>query len=116
MKASEFKKAITLLRDCENKIDFIVHLYDLVDESGKLEAEENATAEEAAIKKTGAKSEPKPDKAAAKKNWKPKKCIICGETFQPKNNRQMKCEKCKNLTVEEDVKNTAAELASMRGR
>lgn len=32
MKPSEFKKAITLLRDCENKIDFIVHLYEMVDE------------------------------------------------------------------------------------
>lgn len=135
MKPSEFKKAITLLRDCENKIDFIVHLYEMVDEAP--EQKETATAavekpKKAAEKKTGKAAGPKAEKVEEKKDgkaagskdvkvdksevnglkWKKKKCEVCGKIFQPKNNRDMRCEVCKKMTVEDDIKNTAAELAA----
>lgn len=140
MKPSEFKKVITLLRDCENKIDFIVHLYDLVDQTEPLEEESGAVAkieddQTMAEKKSGKSIHTKEsDKAAVKEEdnrkkatekkvtgqqsdnkpkWKPKKCEVCGEIFQPKNNRQTRCEKCKRMTVEEDIKHTASELASI---
>ena len=114
MKPAEFKQAITLLRDCENKIDFIVHLYDLVDieevalQGGK---DEKAAAVEN-TKKTGQQDKPKKTKT-----WKPKKCIVCGETFQPRSNRQMKCDSCLTYDaiddVAQDTKRTAEELAAM---
>jgi len=119
MKPSEFKKAITLLRDCENKIDFIVHLYEMVDEDP--EQKETATA---AVEKPKKAVEKKTGKAAGSKDvkvdksevnglkWKKKKCEVCGKIFQPKNNRDMRCEVCKKMTVEDDIKNTAAELAA----
>ena len=119
MKPSEFKKAITLLRDCENKIDFIVHLYEMVDE-----APEQKETDTAAVEKTKKAVEKKTGKAAGSKDvkvdksevnglkWKKKKCEVCGKIFQPKNNRDMRCEACKNMTVEDDIKNTAAELAA----
>ena len=119
MKPSEFKKAITLLRDCENKIDFIVHLYEMVDE-----APEQKETGKAAVEKPKKAVEKKDGKAAGSKDakvdksevnglkWKKKKCEVCGKIFQPKNNRDMRCEACKNMTVEDDIKNTAAELAA----
>ena len=119
MKPSEFKKVITLLRDCENKIDFIVNLYEMVDETQ--EQKETATAAGPKAEKT---EEKKDGKAAGSKDvkvdksevnglkWKKKKCEVCGKIFQPKNNRDMRCEACKNMTVEDDIKNTAAELAA----
>ena len=136
MKPSEFKRAITLLRDCENKIDFIVRLYEMVDEDP--ERKETATAavkkpKKAVEKKTGKAAGPKAEKAEEKKDdkaagskdvkvdksevnglkWKKKKCEVCGKFFQPKSNRDMRCETCKNMTVEDDIKNTAAELTAM---
>lgn len=119
MKPSEFKKAITLLRDCENKIDFIVHLYEMVDE-----APEQKETDTAAVEKPKKAVEKKDGKAAGSKDvkvdksevnglkWKKKKCEVCGKIFQPKNNRDMRCEVCKKMTVEDDIKNTAAELAA----
>lgn len=135
MKPSEFKKAITLLRDCENKIDFIVHLYEMVDEAPEQKETDTAAVEKpkkAVEKKTGKAAGPKAEKVEEKKDgkaagskdakvdksevnglkWKKKKCEVCGKTFQPKNNRDMRCEACKKMTVEDDIKNTAAELAA----
>jgi tRNA(Ile2) C34 agmatinyltransferase TiaS len=135
MKPSEFKKAITLLRDCENKIDFIVHLYEMVDEAPEQKETDTAAVEKpkkAAEKKTGKAAGPKAEKVEEKKDgkaagskdvkvdksevnglkWKKKKCEVCGKIFQPKNNRDMRCEVCKKMTVEDDIKNTAAELAA----
>lgn len=135
MKPSEFKKAITLLRDCENKIDFIVHLYEMVDEDTEQKETTTAAVEKpkkAVEKKTGKAAGPKAEKAEEKKSakaagskdvkvdksevnglkWKKKKCEVCGKIFQPKNNRDMRCKACKKMTVEDDIKNTAAELAA----
>lgn len=135
MKPSEFKKVITLLRDCENKIDFIVHLYEMVDEAPEQKRPAQAAVEKpkkAAEKKTGKAAGPKAEKVEEKKDgkaagskdakvdksevnglkWKKKKCEVCGKIFQPKNNRDMRCEVCKKMTVEDDIKNTAAELAA----
>lgn len=130
MKPSEFKRAITLLRDCENKIDFIVHLYEMVDEAPEQKETDTAAVEKpkkAEEKKDGRAAGSKAVKAAAVKEtktekidksevnglkWKKKKCEVCGKFFQPKNNRDMRCEACKNMTVEDDIKNTAAELAA----
>lgn len=135
MKPSEFKKAITLLRDCENKIDFIVHLYEMVDEAPEQKETDTAAVEKpkkTVEKKTGKAAGPKAEKVEEKKDgkaagskdvkvdksevnglkWKKKKCEVCGRIFQPKNNRDMRCEVCKKMTVEDDIKNTAAELAA----
>ena len=127
MKPSEFKKAITLLRDCENETDFIVHLYDLVEPEAAVEpvkepekvekkTPEKKKAPAAATKETE-KATGQQDKPKKPKVWKPKKCIVCGKTFQPKNNRQMKCNYCLNFKdihdVVKDTKETAAELAAM---
>ena len=108
MTGKEFKKAITLLRDCENRIDFIVKLYDLVDQD---DPEEKA---EAAAAKKPETAHSTPGQQPIKK-YKPKICEICHRSFTPKNNRQTKCDSCKSetLTVEQDMKNTAAELAAM---
>ena len=108
MTGKEFKKAITLLRDCENKIEFIVQLYDLVDreeEEKKPEKKPERQQETAPKKEAGQQNE-------HKRVWKPKKCETCGKTFQPRNNRQMRCDECGTMTVEQDIKNTAAELAA----
>ena len=119
MKPSEFKQAITMLRDSESETDFIVHLYDLVDQ-GDPAAEEKVLSHggnkpKRGHKKAHAETEDKKLDPAAEKRpkWKPKKCEICGEIFQPETNRQMRCEKCRKITPEQDVKHTAAELASM---
>lgn len=99
MTGTEFKKAITLLRDCENRLDFIVRLYDLVDQEEEIQQEVKQPKKESLKHKIKAAKE--------------KTCIVCGETFKPGSNRQMKCSKCKQLEVDEDIMATAKELAAM---
>lgn len=108
MTRAEYEKALELIRDNrDNVIEIAIGLNKMVkDDGGKSEK----PAEKPSKAVTEAKKE---DTGKTKPKYKPKKCSVCAETFQPKNNRQMKCDKCKNMTVEQDTKNTAAELAAM---
>ena len=137
MTRAEYEKALELIRDNrDNVIEIAIGLNRMVtDDSGKLE---KPVAKRPEKKKTDKKGDPgklkepgqqdpdtkkesgqqdsdinKESGQQDKKTWKPKRCEVCGEVFQPKNNRQMRCDKCKTLTVEQDTKNTAAELAAM---
>ena len=109
MTRAEYEKALELIRDNrDNVIEIAIGLNRMViDDTGKLEKPD----EKPPKKKTKTKEE---DTGKLKPAWKPKRCEVCGEVFQPKNNRQMRCDNCKNLTVEQEIKHTAAELAAMQ--
>ena len=121
MKPSEFKKVITLLRDCENKIDFIVHLYDLVEPETVAEPDkELEKAEKKAQKEKKAPAEEKPKG----EGYAVKQCKVCGKEFKPNRGAQTTCDECKKKRPikksekkkddqETLLKKTAAELAAM---
>ena len=111
MTRAEYGKVLELIRDNrDNVIEIAIGLNKMVtDEAGKPEKNKAKPPEE---------KKPKAEKKGkTKPTYKPKKCIVCGETFQPKNNRQMKCEGCLEYDaiadVNQEIKDTAAELAAM---
>lgn len=109
MTRAEYEKALELIRDNrDNVIEIAIGLNKMVTDDGGKAEEPTKTEAKAEVKESQAEV-----KSKSKPKYKPKKCISCGEVFQPKTNRQMRCDKCKTLTVEQDIKNTAAELAAM---